>query len=97
MKDQPVLRDERTISVENASYKLGFTVILFGLLIIITFRGFFYQESNWDLLTLVIIGSVVTTVYQAINRTLSQRWFYLGLTMAAIAAVVAFVISLLMQ
>lgn len=97
MKDQPVLRDERTISVENASYKLGFTVILFGLLIIITFRGFFYQESNWDLLALVIIGSVVTTVYQAINRTLSQRWFYLGLTMAAIAAVVAFVISLLMQ
>lgn len=97
MKDQPVLRDERTISVENASYKLGFTVILFGLLIIITFRGFFYQESNWDLLALVIIGSGVTTVYQAINRTLSQRWFYLGLTMAAIAAVVAFVISLLMQ
>lgn len=63
----------------------------------ITFRGFFYQESNWDLLALVIFGSMVTTVYQAMNRIISRRWFYLAIAMAVIAAAVAIVISLLMQ
>jgi len=92
MKDQFVERDERTISVENASYRLGYLFISFGLLLIVAFRSFFYQESNWDLMGLVIIGGLVTTVYQAFYKTLSRRLIVLSLVIACFAALTAFMI-----
>jgi len=97
MKDQPILSDERTVAVENASYRLGYIVMTFGLLLIVVFRGFFYQESNWDLMALVILGSLVTTVYQAVNRTLPRQWFYLGIIMAVIAAAVASAVAFFLR
>ena len=94
MKDNPIVRDERSTAVENASYRWGFMVLSFGLLVLVTVRGFLYQESNWDLMGLVILGSLVTTAYQARYRILNRNWIYLGIICAVIAAVVALIISL---
>jgi len=89
MKAQPVFRDERTISIENASYRLGYMVISFGLLLIVAWRSFFFQESNWDLMALVIIGGMVTTAYQAFQRTINRRWLLIALIIAGVAALTA--------
>jgi hypothetical protein len=89
MKDQPVLHDERTVMVENASYRLGFMILSYGLLIIVALRGFFYKESNWDLMALVILAGGFTTAYQGFHQIFSKRWVYVFAITAIIAVVVA--------
>jgi len=89
MNNQPVLKDERTISVENASYRMGYTIITFGLLAAAAFRSFVYEQETWDLLGLVILGGLATTVYQYIHKTATWRWVYLFMGTAVLAAVVA--------
>lgn len=88
-------RDERTIAVENASYRWGYALIAFGLLLIVAYRGFVRQESNWDLLALVILSGAVTTIYQAYEQVLGRGWLVLALVTAVLAAVVAAAIALL--
>lgn len=92
MKNQLIEKDERTIAVENASYRFGYLFLSFGLLLIVAFRSFFYKEANWDLMGLVILGGLVTTVYQALNKILSRRLVVLSIAIAVLAALTAFVI-----
>jgi len=95
MKNQSILHDERTVTVENASYRLGYMVLSYGLLLIVAFRAFFYGESNWDLMALVILTGLVTTAYQGIHKILSKRWVFLLAITAVLAAVVAIGITVL--
>ncbi|MDX2060366.1 MAG: hypothetical protein SFV24_21330 [Gemmatimonadales bacterium] len=69
-----VERDERTISVENGSYRWGYLLLSYGLLLSTAYRGFVREESSWDLLGLVVAGGVLTTVYQGRRQILSRRW-----------------------
>jgi uncharacterized membrane protein YfhO len=96
MNDQPVVRDERTITVENASYRWGYLVVTYGLLILITLRAFFFKQSNWDLMALVILSGLVTTAYQGMHQIFTRRWVVIFaltiLVSAVLAALVVFVI-----
>ena len=74
MNDQPVIRDERTVVVENAGYRLAYTVLTFGLLISVVVRALVLRQASWDLLALVIVSSGIATFYQATRRTLSRRY-----------------------
>lgn len=69
-----VERDERTISVENGSYRWGYLLLSYGLLLSTAYRGFVRQENSWDLLGLVVAGGVLTTMYQGRHQILSRRW-----------------------
>ncbi len=97
MNDQPIIKDERTKSVENASYKPGFIIICFGLLIDIIIRSFFYNEAPWDLFALVIVGSWASTIYQARQKILPPNFWrsmlILGVATAVLSAVLVFVIA----
>lgn len=73
MKDQNVLHDERTEAVENASYRVAYTLISFGVLLSVVYRGFVLQQSSWDLLALVILSSGVATFYQGTHKILDRR------------------------
>ena len=97
MKDQPVLRDERTITIEHSSYRWGYFVVTYGLLLIIAFRAFIYKESNWDLMALVILSGLITTAYQGLHKILSRRWVYFFSVTLLIAAVVAVVVGFLLK
>jgi hypothetical protein len=96
MKEQPVVRDERTQSVENASYKLGFNILCFGVLIDIFIRSAFFREAPWDLFALVIVGSWAATIYQARQKTLPPNFWrsmlLLGIATAVLSAVLVLVI-----
>jgi len=89
MKDESVIRDERTTMVENASYRLAYQVVTLGLLAIIGFRAWVWGETNWDLFGLVFLGGVVTTVYQAWQRALTPGWLRVAALIAILAAAVA--------
>ncbi len=64
MKQEPIVRDERYYAVENASYRVGFLIMVFGTMALCAVRGALFQQSNWDFFGLVIISSLAATVYQ---------------------------------
>jgi hypothetical protein len=88
-------RDERTVAVENASYRWGFTFVMFGVLVLAMCRAFLLDESSWDLLALVIVGGFVPSVYQGYHRVLTRRWAMTQVIAIVAGAVVALLIVLL--
>jgi hypothetical protein len=91
-------RDERTIAVENASFRGGFTFLLFALLVDVTYRGLFRNEVAWDLLGLVFVSSGFSTIYQARNRIWGRGWLWrmtlVAFVTAIVSAVIAFILPL---
>lgn len=84
-----IQRDERTVSVENASYRWAYLFLSFGLLLLVAYRSFVHKEAPWDLLALVILGGGVGTLYQGWHRVLSRQWLWLSLAALSSAAALA--------
>jgi len=82
-------RDERTQAVENASYRLSYLTLSFGLLAISAYRSFVFREATWDLLGLVIIAGGMNAAYQASRRVLYARWAVMALVTFVVAALLA--------
>lgn len=95
MKNRSVIRDERTITIENASYRWAYLLLSFGLLVSVAYRSFIRQESSWDLLALVILGGLVTTLYQGVHKVLSRHWTLVAITTVLIAGAMALAITFL--
>ena len=95
MKIQSVVPDERTVSVENSSYRWAYLLLSFGVLAVVAYRGFVWRESSWDLLALVVLSGFVTTFYQGAYRVISRRWVWVAITTGLVAAVIAVGITLL--
>jgi hypothetical protein len=91
MKEQSIIRDERTIAVENSSYRWAYLLLSFGLLAVVAYRSFVWRESSWDLLALVVLSGLVTTLYQWAHRVLSRRWVLVTIISGLVAAVIAVV------
>jgi hypothetical protein len=96
MKDETIMRDERTITVENSSYRWGYLLLSFGLLAVVACRSFIWGQSSWDLLALVVLGGVVTTLYQWTHKVLSRHWIIMTIVAGLLASVVA-VLSVLLR
>ena len=94
---QCVERDERTVAVENASYRWAYAVLTFALLVDVMYRGLLRNEAAWDLMALVIVGGGICTVYQARQKTLVHGWVMKAVLVAVIAAVIAFVATVLVM
>lgn len=82
-------RDERTVMVENTSYRWAYLLLSFGLLADVAYRNWVRHEPSWDLLGLVVFGGVVTTAYQGSNRVLGSRWAKSSMMVIAAAAAIA--------
>jgi hypothetical protein len=94
MSNKLIQRDERTVAVENASYRFAYYTLSFGLLLIVGYRTAVLHDGSFDLLALVILGGLVAVLYQALHRVLSPRWVVMltvtllgGAAIAAIAAI----------
>ncbi|HEU4787449.1 MAG TPA: hypothetical protein VFS57_08580 [Gemmatimonadaceae bacterium] len=94
MTKHTVERDERTVAVENASYRLGYRFVSFAVLMSVAYRSFFLKQTSWDLFAIIILGGVVTTVYQRNQRILTMRWARLTVFSVALAMAVAAVLWL---
>lgn len=69
-----VNRDERTDAVEKASNSVAYIFICFALLLDVAYRAFKTGESSFDLLTIVILSGIISTVYQASHQILNKDW-----------------------
>ena len=97
MNNPPIIKDERTRAVEDASYRVGFNIICFGLLIDLVVRSVLYpNESVWDLMALVVISGFASTIYHARHKTLPPNFLrsmlVLGVVVALLSAALVFVI-----
>jgi hypothetical protein len=92
-----VMRDERTLAIENTSYRWAYLVLSYGLLVITMYRSFVREEAAWDLLALVVLGGVVTTAYQGSQRVLTRQWAAVSGAAMVLAVVVALVLVLAMR
>lgn len=89
MTGPSIIRDERTVAIENASYRWGYAFLTYGLLLVVIGRAIAYRESNWDLMALVIAGGLLTSLYQAVRRALPRRWARTVLAAMFAAAAIA--------
>ena len=89
MSTASITRDERTVAVENASYRWGYLLLAFGLLVSTAYRSFARDETSWDLLALVLLSGAITTALQWRQRTLSRR----SVLFAAIALGAALIVA----
>ena len=94
MKNNEIIKDERSIAVENASYRWAYIALSFGLLLDVAYRGWVKNESSWDLLALIILSGLITTLYQAGKKIVTRRWILWAVVTALIAAVVSAVLIL---
>jgi hypothetical protein len=86
-------RDERTVAVENASYRWAYLFMSYALLVIVMYRGLVRHEAAWDLLALVVIGGGLPLIYQALGRVLSKRAAIQMLLAGAVAVIVASLVA----
>jgi len=94
--EQGVVRDERTLAVENASFRWGFNFILFALLADVVYRGLLRNEAAWDLMGLVIVSSGLSTIYQARQRVWGRGWLWKMTLIALFGAVVSALIAVIL-
>jgi len=97
MNNQSVSRDERTAVVENASYRIAYLVMSFGLLVCVAYRSFVLQQSSWDLVGLVILGGAPATLKQGTNKVLSRRWILATVATVILAGIMAVVFVILIR
>lgn len=82
--------DERRI-VSETGYRIGYSFISFGLLLVVMYRSFMNNESPWDLLGLVIGSGIVCAAYQWHHKVLNvnARWFATIMLTFVLSAVIA--------
>src|SRR5262245_54132229 len=91
---QCVQRDERTVAVENASYRWAYCLLTFALLVDVMCRAWFRHEASWDLIAFVVVGGVVASLYQARQRILTQGWVTKVALVGCVAAVFAAILAM---
>jgi hypothetical protein len=91
---QQVVRDERTVAVENASYRWAYSLLTYALLVDVMWRSLVRHEAAWDLMAMVIVGGIVASVYQARQRILTQGWVMKVVLVSCVAAVIAALVAM---
>jgi hypothetical protein len=91
---QSVQRDERTIAVENASYRWAYGLLTYALLVDVMYRGLFRHEGAWDLMALVIVCGIACSVYQARQKVLAHGWVMKAVLVGCVAAVIASIVTM---
>jgi putative effector of murein hydrolase LrgA (UPF0299 family) len=82
-----VLRDERTVAVENTALKWACNFVTFALLIDVMYRGWVRREAAWDLMALICVPGLISTIYQAREKTMAS-WAAVVMVCAAVAVAV---------
>ena len=86
---QSVVRDERTVAVENTSYKWALIFLLFALLFDVMYRAMFRHEAAWDLIALVAVTGNGCAIYKVRQKIWTRRWVRDAVLVACLGAVIS--------
>jgi hypothetical protein len=84
-----VERDERTEAVANNSYRWGYVVANFGILLAVIRRAYYLNDASWDLMAVVLASGLVATVIQVRGRIFGRIWVWSRVLAMVVAAAVA--------
>jgi hypothetical protein len=87
------VRNERTVVVEDASYRLAYLFIAFALLLDVMYRSLVLREASWELLAIIILGGAISTLYQGWHKVLTRHSAKLAVFTAGIAGIIAALIA----
>jgi hypothetical protein len=92
MNEENIVRDERTVAVENASDRFAYKLLGGGLLLDVFCRAWIQHRPYWDLMALVVISGGVATAYRAARGTLFRYWARFGAAVLLAGALSAVII-----
>ena len=92
--EAPVKRDERTVAVENASYKWAWHFLVWPLIIDAMYRQHSLNEEVGDLVALICISSSIAIVHQHRYQAVVSYWPWEWRKTAVIFAV-SFILAIL--
>lgn len=72
--EQPVKRDERTVAVENASFKWAYYFLVWALLIDAWYRHKIRNEDIGDLVILACVSAAIGHVYLIRHKAVVSNW-----------------------
>jgi hypothetical protein len=87
----PAERNDRTVAVENVSYRWAYAAMTYALLLDVMYRSLYHHEAAWDLMALVVASGAICSAYQARQKTLAKGWVMKVVLGAVIAIVAAFI------
>ncbi len=96
--DQEVRIDERTVAVENASFKWAYNFLVWPLIIDSLYRQHVQNEEVGDLVALICVSGAIGIAYQIRHRAIVSHWPWKWRTTAIVLAgsfVVAVLIGVL--
>jgi hypothetical protein len=97
MNTPAIIKDERTGSIEDASYRIGFNILSFGLLLDILYRSLAYpNDGHWDMFALVLVSGFAATVYQARRKAIPPHFIRSMAILAVLSGATAVAIVLLL-
>ena len=93
-------RDERTVAVENVSYRFAFSVLSTLIFYDAAYRSILLHQSVWDLLAWVFLSFGVAYVYQAREDALPRgrllkRMLLIALVFGILGAIFGVVLSII--
>ena len=89
--------DARRVASEHASYRWAYLVLSFGILASVAWRGFVRHESSWDLLALVMLGGLVTTLHAVRHGAWTARQRLASALSLGLALALGAVLALLLR
>jgi hypothetical protein len=94
---QSVVRDERTVVVENAAFRWGFYSFYLGLLVDCLYRNKVRHEDIGDLLVVLGVGATIVTVYLIRHKAAVPPlpWQKFFIVSTVVVFLVAFLLSLI--
>ena len=64
--------DERTVAIENFSYRCGYFLLYCGVLYAALYRAVVRHEAAFDLVALAIVSGAISVLYQARHKALTH-------------------------
>jgi hypothetical protein len=90
-----VVRDERTVAVENASCRLAYNFLTYAVLLDVVVRSLVWREAPWELMAIVMGGAAIGIVYQGAHGVLTRNSVKVAVLAFLAAGVVGFLAAVL--
>lgn len=64
MDDKKIERNEKNTFIQNKSYKYGYNILVYGILLDCIYRSIRFNENLWELFILIIVAGSGIMAYQ---------------------------------
>ncbi|MBZ9626354.1 hypothetical protein G9F71_026480 [Clostridium sp. FP2] len=97
MINKLVEKDERTTSVENASYKIGFHFMTYAIFLDVMYRCIRFHEGSFDLILIILLSCLPAIIYQYKKKIYPKNMIRNVALMSVIIAIFSFLLAVVIK